>query len=70
MTHLSSLYGLIMGYATNATGHGNNVVDGLNATFKRYLKGQMEFLDKLSSNDTSEIVILPSASKYVSIKFA
>ena len=59
-----------MNCSTSAPRHGNNVVDGLNATFKRYLKGQMEFLDKLSSNDTSDIVIIHSASKYVSIKFA
>ena len=29
----------------------------------------MELIGKLSSNDTSEIGMLPSASKYVSIKF-
>ena len=30
----------------------------------------MELLGKLASNDTSNIIIIPSASKYVSIKFA
>ena len=39
MNVLSSSYGIIMDQAMNAPGHGNNVVDGLNATRKRYLKG-------------------------------
>ena len=30
----------------------------------------MELLGKLASNDTPEIGIIPSASKYVSIKFS
>ena len=30
----------------------------------------MELIDKLASNDTSKIEILPSASKDVSIKFS
>ena len=56
-----------MDCAINAPGHGNNFVDGLNVTGKRYLKEQMELIGKLASNDTSKIGILPSASKYVSI---
>ena len=59
-----------MDLAINAPGHGNNVVDGINATEKRYLKEQMELIDKLGSNDTTIIGILPSALKYVSIKFS
>ena len=39
ITVLSSSYGVIMDHAINAPGHGNNVVDGLNATDKHYLKG-------------------------------
>ena len=39
MTLLSSSYGIIMDHAMNPPGHGNNVVDGLNATDKNYLKG-------------------------------
>ena len=35
---LSSWYGIIIDSAINAPGHGNNVVDGMNATDKRYLK--------------------------------
>ena len=62
--------GIIIDHAINATGHINNFVDGLNATDKRYLKEQMEPIVKLVSNDTSNIGMLPSASKYVSIKFA
>ena len=38
MTVLSSSYVIIMDLAINAPGHENNVVDGLNATDKRYLK--------------------------------
>ena len=51
-------------------GHVNNVSGGINATDKRYLKGGFELLGKLSSKDISNIVILPSASKDVSIKFS
>ena len=38
MTVLSSSYCIIMDCAINALGHGNNVFDGLNAKYKRYLK--------------------------------
>ena len=68
MTVLSYSYGIIMDRAINAPVHGNNVVDGLNTTDKHYLKGRMEPMGKLESNDTPNIGILPSASKYVSIK--
>ena len=46
-----------------------NVVDGLNATDKHYLKGGMEIICKLGSNGTTNIGIIPSASKDVSVKF-
>ena len=59
-----------MDHTIDATDHGNNVVDGLNATDKRDQKQQMELIGKLSNNDTSNIVIIPSAQKYVSIKYA
>ena len=39
MTVLSSSYGIIMDHTINAPGHGNNVVYGINETYKRYLKG-------------------------------
>ena len=58
-----------MDRAINVPGHGNNVVDRLNETDKLYLKEQMEPIGKLASNDTLIIEMLPSASKYVSIKF-
>ena len=48
-----------MDLSINAPGHINNVVDGLNATDKRYLNEQMELIGKLASNDTSKIGILP-----------
>ena len=41
MTVLSPSYGIKMDRAINAPGHGNNVVDGINATEKRYLDEQM-----------------------------
>ena len=40
-TVLSYSYGIIMDRGINTSGHGNNVVDGLNAMKKRYLKGEM-----------------------------
>ena len=59
-----------MDRAINTPGHGNNVVDGLNATHKRYFKGEMEIMGKLESNDTTYIGMLTSASKYISINFS
>ena len=59
-----------MDCAINARSHGNNIVDGLNAPDKRYLKEQIELLGRLASNDTSKIGILPSASKNIFITFA
>ena len=38
VTVLSSSYGIIMDRGINSPHRGNNVVDGLNATDKRYLK--------------------------------
>ena len=70
MTVLSSSYGIIMYRAINEPGHGKNVVDGLNATDKRHLKGKMELIGKLANNDTINIGMLTSSSKYVSINFA
>ena len=66
---LSSSYGIIMDCAINAPDHGNNVVYGINATDKRYLKEKMELIDKLASNYTSEIGMISSDPEYVSIKF-
>ena len=59
-----------MDHAINAPGHGDNIVDGLNATDKNYLKEQMELIGKLSSKKTSKIGMLHSASKEVFIKFS
>ena len=59
-----------MDHAINAPGHENNAIDGLNATEKRYLKGKMEFIGKLVSDNKSNIGILPSDSKYFFIKLA
>ena len=55
MTVLSYSYGIIMDCTINAPGHGNNVVDGLNAMDKRYLKGEIELIGRLESDDTSKI---------------
>ena len=59
-----------MDHSINAPCHENKVVDGINATDKRYLKGEMELIGKLVSNDTADIGMIPSASKDFSIKFA
>ena len=68
MTVLSSSCAIIMDRATNAPGHTNNVIDGLNTTEKYYLKGEIEHIGKLAGNVTSTVGMLPSASKDVSIK--
>ena len=70
MPVLSYSYGIIMDCAINAPGHRNNVIYGLNATDKCYLKEEMEPIGKLESNDTTHIGMLNSASKYDPIKFA
>ena len=70
MTVLSSSYGIIMDMVINAPSNGNNVVDGINATAKFYLKEKIEIICKLASNNTSNIGNIPSASKYVLIKFS
>ena len=44
MTVLSSSYGIMMDSSINEPGHGENVVDGLNAADKRYLKGKSKLL--------------------------
>ena len=67
MTVLSSLYGIMVDRAINRPVHGNNVVDGLNATKKRYFKEQMKIIGRLEVNNTSNIGMLTSASNYVSI---
>ena len=41
MTVFSYSYGIIMDRAINAPDHGNNVVNGINVTEKRYLEGEM-----------------------------
>ena len=70
MTVLSYENGIILDRAINEPCHEKNVVDGINATEKRYLKGEMELVGKLASKDTSKIGMLPSDPKDVSIKFA
>ena len=45
-----------------------NNFEGLNVSYKRDLKGQMEIIGKLASNKTSNIGILPSASENAFIK--
>ena len=43
--------------------------DGLNTADKRYLKRKKEIICKLEGKDTTNIGMITSASKYVSIKF-
>ena len=59
-----------MDRAINAPGHKKNIVDEINAMVKRYLKGKMELIGKLVSKATTNIGIIFSSSKDVSIKFA
>ena len=61
ITVLSSSYGIIMDREIHAPGHGKDIVDGLNTTEKCYLKGKMELIGKLESNNTSNVRMLPSA---------
>ena len=42
----------------------------MKATEKRYLKKKLDLIGRLGSNNTTKIGMLPSASKYVLIKFA
>ena len=44
MNVLSYSYGIIIYHAINAPGHEKNVVDGLNAMDKQYLKGKWNLL--------------------------
>ena len=69
MTVLLTSYGIIIYRAMNAQGHGNNVVNEINATDKLYLSKQVELVGKLAKNNTSNIGRLLSASKDVSVKF-
>ena len=57
-----------MELAINAPGHGNNVLDRINALGKNNLKEQIELLGELASNNTSKIGMIPSSSNYVSNK--
>ena len=70
MAVLSSSYGIIINFAINAPGHGNNVFDGINATYNRYLKEKMELIGKFRSNDTSNIGMLPGDLKDIYNKFS
>ena len=66
ITVLSYSYGIIMNRTINSLVHVNNVVNGINATDKRYLK-KMELVGKLSSNDTSKIGMIPSDFLYINV---
>ena len=70
ITVLSSSYGIIMDRAINALVHVNIFVDGINETDKLYLKEQMKLIGNLANNDTSNIGIISSASKYIFIKIS
>ena len=60
-TLLSYPYGIIMYLAINLPGCVNNVIDGLNATDKPYLKKEMEPIGKLLSDDNTTIGIIRNA---------
>ena len=54
MNVLSYSYGTIMYHAINRYGCSETVVDGLNATEKRYLKGKWNIMvnDQVTTNQT------------------
>ena len=54
----------------NAPGHGNNLVNGINVTKKLCLKGKMELVGHLKTNDKLNIGIITFASKSGSINFS
>ena len=60
---LSYSYVIIMNYVTNAPGHRNNVVDWLNTMDEHFLKGKMELIGKLASNNATNIGMLSNLSK-------
>ena len=43
----------MMNSSINSPVHGNNFVDGINATEKCFMKSHIEILDKLASNNAS-----------------
>ena len=63
MTVLPSSFCIIMDRAINSPVNVNIVVDGLNATDKRFLNEKMDHNRKLENNNTLNIGMLPSASK-------
>ena len=69
MNVLSYILGIILDCGINYPCHGNNLVDGINNTQNLYFKEQVELVGNLKTNDTSNIGILPYASKSGSIIF-
>ena len=69
MNVLSYILGIILDCGINYPCHGNNLVDGINNTQNLYFKEQVELVGNLKTNDTSNIGILPYASKSSSIIF-
>ena len=69
MNVISSSYIIIFHYANSASGHGKNVVHGINAMENIIWRGKRNLLVKLPSNDTSKIGMIPSAPKDTPIKF-
>ena len=53
----------------NAYDHGNKFADDLNATYKRYLKEQINLIRNSEINDSLNIVIISSTSNNVSVGF-
>ena len=66
---LSSSYSIVFDHAINAPSHEKNVVGGLNAMYKRYLKEEIELISELACNDKSIMGMLPSASNTSPLKF-
>ena len=70
ITGLSYSSVIIMHREINATNQGNIVVYGNNATEKRYLKEETIYICNSVSNNTSNIGMIPSASKVISLQIA
>ena len=58
-----------MDHGINSPVHGNNVVGGNNDNKKRSFKEKMELVGNSNNNNTTNIGIIPYASKYGSIFF-
>jgi hypothetical protein len=71
---LSSQYGISIDRAIGAPGHGKDIVDGLNATDKRFLRGRMCLIGSPEANDGAKRMaahsMVEGASKSLALECA